>query len=71
MNPGLASIARAVAADWEAIGLTVEVVEEDPGTPLIDDLTEGRFTAAAIDMSIGHDPDLYPLLASSQTRRAA
>jgi len=67
-NPALAAIARAVAADWEAIGMTVKVVEEDAGSPLIDTLAEGTFTAAAVDVSIGHDPDLYPLLASSQTQ---
>ena len=31
-------------------------------------LREGKFTAAVLDISIGLDPDLYPLLASSQTR---
>jgi peptide/nickel transport system substrate-binding protein len=67
-NPALAALARAVAADWQAIGLTVDVVEEKAGTPLIDDLTAGNFTAAAVDVSIGHDPDIYPLLASSQTQ---
>jgi peptide/nickel transport system substrate-binding protein len=67
-NPALAAIAAAVAADWQAIGLTVTVVEEKPGSPLIDDLTGGSFTAAVVDVSIGHDPDLYPLLASSQTQ---
>ena len=67
-SPAVAAIARAVAADWQSFGLTVNVVEEATGTPLIDDLAEGRFTAAAVDVSIGHDPDIYPLLASSQTQ---
>ena len=67
-NPALSSIAREVAADWQAIGLTADVVDEQPGSPLIDDLTAGHFTAAIVDVSIGHDPDLYPLLASSQTQ---
>jgi len=68
MNPALAAMARSVADDWRAIGVTVDVVEETAGTPLIDDLVEGKFTASAVDVSIGHDPDLYPLLASSQTQ---
>ena len=31
-------------------------------------LRKGEFAAAVVDISIGHDPDLYPLLASSQTQ---
>ena len=53
---------------WEALGFTVTLVETDPGTSLTERLREGKFTAAVIDISIGLDPDLYPLLASSQTR---
>ncbi len=68
MNPGLHAVAERVAADWEALGFTVTLVETDPGTSLTERLREGKFTAAVIDMSIGLDPDLYPLLASSQTR---
>jgi peptide/nickel transport system substrate-binding protein len=67
-NPAVATIASAVAANWQSIGLTAKVVTEDAGSPLIDVLTAGSFTAAAVDVSIGHDPDLYPLLASSQTQ---
>jgi len=68
MNPGLAALARDVAANWQSIGLTATVVEEQPGSPLIDDLSTGKFSAAAVDVSIGHDPDPYGLLASSQTQ---
>jgi peptide/nickel transport system substrate-binding protein len=67
-NTTLAAVAREVAADWQSIGVTSSVVEEQQGSPLIDDLTAGSFTAAIVDVSIGHDPDLYPLLASSQTQ---
>ncbi len=67
-NPTLHAVAERVAADWDAIGLTVTLVEAEPGTFLSDYLREGKFSAAAIDVSIGHDPDLYPLLASSQTQ---
>jgi peptide/nickel transport system substrate-binding protein len=68
MNPVLAAVAERVAADWQAIGLTVSLIEVDPGTLVSDHLQAGKFAAATIDLSIGHDPDLYPLLASSQTR---
>jgi ABC-type transport system substrate-binding protein len=67
-NPAVAAIASGVAAAWQSIGLSVKVVPEDAASPLIDVLTAGSFTAAAVDVSIGHDPDLYPLLASSQTQ---
>jgi peptide/nickel transport system substrate-binding protein len=57
-----------VAADWRAIGLDVEVVERDPAVIATDHLRTGDFELAVVDIAIGHDPDLYPLLASSQTR---
>ena len=66
-NPVLYAVAEKVGADWQALGLTVELVEAEPGSFLAD-LQDGKFTAAALDVSIGHDPDLYPLLASSQTQ---
>lgn len=66
-NPVLPAVAERVAADWEALGLDVELVEAAPGS-FFEDLGEGEFTAAVIDISIGHDPDLYPLLAASQTQ---
>jgi peptide/nickel transport system substrate-binding protein len=68
MSPALRAVAEQVAADWEALGLDVEIVEAAPGALLTDYLETGEFTAAALDVSIGHDPDLYPLLASSQTQ---
>jgi peptide/nickel transport system substrate-binding protein len=66
-NASLHEVAERVAADWTAIGLSVEVVDSAPGAFLAD-LQDGKYTAAAIDVAIGHDPDLYPLLASSQTQ---
>ncbi len=68
MNPTLHAVAERVASDWESLGFTVNLVEVDPGSSLTDRLREGTFTAAVLDISIGLDPDLYPLLASSQTR---
>jgi peptide/nickel transport system substrate-binding protein len=68
LNPALHAVAAKVAADWSAFGLSATVVEADPATPMTERLQKGDFTAAVVDISIGHDPDLYPLLASSQTQ---
>jgi ABC-type oligopeptide transport system substrate-binding subunit len=39
-----------------------------PASELVSEkLTGGRFQAAVIDIAVGLDPDLYPLLASTQT----
>jgi peptide/nickel transport system substrate-binding protein len=70
-NPILYAIGSQIAADWTALGFTVELREEDPAVIATDHLRTGDFEAALIDIAIGHDPDLYPLLASSQTRTGA
>jgi peptide/nickel transport system substrate-binding protein len=68
LNPILYAAGSQVAADWTAVGFTVKVVEEDPAILATDHLRTGDFEAAIVDIAIGHDPDLYPLLASSQIR---
>ncbi len=68
MNPILYAAGSQVAADWTALGFTVEVVEKDPAVIATDHIRTGEFEAAIVDIAIGHDPDLYPLLASSQVR---
>jgi peptide/nickel transport system substrate-binding protein len=70
-NPILYAIGSQIAADWTDLGFTVELREEDPAVIATDHLRTGDFEAALIDIAIGHDPDLYPLLASSQTRTGA
>jgi peptide/nickel transport system substrate-binding protein len=65
-NPVAATVASAVAEDWRALGLAVSVVELPPAT-LVERLRAGEFAAALVDLGVGLDPDLYPLLASSQT----
>ncbi len=65
-NPTAAASAAAVAADWRSLGLDVEVVELDPAA-YTERLKNGDFEAALVDVAIGEDPDLYPLLASSQS----
>jgi peptide/nickel transport system substrate-binding protein len=65
-NPVAAAVAAAVAADWRELGLTVSVRELPPAM-LVERLRSGEFAAALIDLAVGVDPDLYPVLASSQT----
>ena len=59
--------AEAVAHDWKASGSAVDHVALAPGDSSTSRLATGDFSAAVGDMTIGLDPDLYPLLASSQT----
>ncbi|HET7473631.1 MAG TPA: peptide ABC transporter substrate-binding protein [Candidatus Limnocylindrales bacterium] len=67
-NPILFAVGSQIAADWTALGFAVDVQEEDPAVIATDHLRAGEFEAAVVDIALGHDPDLYPLLASSQTR---
>jgi peptide/nickel transport system substrate-binding protein len=67
-NPALFAVAERVAGDWDALGLSTRVIQSDPSMPMADKLRKGEFAAAVVDIEIGHDPDLYPLLASSQTQ---
>lgn len=66
-NPSLHAAAAAVAADWRYIGVQVTHVPLPPGEFVTERLTAADFTVAVADVAIGLDPDLYPLLASSQT----
>jgi peptide/nickel transport system substrate-binding protein len=66
-NPGLFAAAAAVAADWKYIGIQVTHVPLPPGEFVTDRLATADFTVAVADVTIGLDPDLYPLMASSQT----
>jgi peptide/nickel transport system substrate-binding protein len=67
-NPAAYQSAVDVAGDWTAIGLDVAHQALPPGEFSAKRLATGDFTAAVGDVTIGLDPDLYPLLASSQTR---
>lgn len=66
-NPSGRAVARAVAAAWTSFGLGVDLVELDPAQ-LGARLEEGAFGATVVDVRLGPDLDLYPLLASTQTR---
>ncbi len=64
-SPVANATARSVMASWKTLGLTVKLVELAPGE-FVSRVRGGRFTAAVIDLNLGLDPDLYPLLASTQ-----
>ena len=66
-NPAAFAAAEAVARDWKRIGLQVTHVALPPGEFVTARLATGTFTVAVADVTVGLDPDLYPLLASSQT----
>jgi peptide/nickel transport system substrate-binding protein len=67
-NPAAFAAAEAVARDWKRIGLQVTHVALPPAEFVTERLATGSFTVAVADVTVGLDPDLYPLLASSQTR---
>ncbi len=66
-NPRLAAVAAYVRDAWTALGLQVDTVEL-PASELASRLREGSFGAAVVDIAMGLEPDLYPLLASTQVR---
>lgn len=66
-NPGLYAAAERVVADWKAIGLEATHVALPPSEFVMERLAKGEFAAAVVDVNVGLDPDLYPLLASTQT----
>jgi len=66
-NPVVWAAARQVVANWRQMGFTVSHVGLPAGAFVTDRLAKGDFQIAVADLTIGLDPDLYPLLASSQT----
>lgn len=65
-NPIAFAMADAVAADWRSIGLDVSHTAL-PGAEFVGSrLQTGDFSAAVTGITLGLDPDLYPLLASTQ-----
>jgi peptide/nickel transport system substrate-binding protein len=67
VNPSTHALATGVADAWRALGFAVTVTDV-PAGDLAGRLREGTFTAAMVDVAFGLEPDLYPLLASSQVR---
>jgi len=66
-SPRLAATAAFVRDAWTKLGLSVKLVEL-PASELAERLRAGTFSAAVVDIAMGLEPDLYPLLASSQVR---
>ena len=66
-NPTVWAAAGQVVSDWRHLGLTVTQVGLPAGQFVTDHLSKGDFQVAVTDVAVGLDPDLYPLLASSQT----
>jgi peptide/nickel transport system substrate-binding protein len=67
VNRGLYLTAEAVVHDWSTMGLIARHVALPPAEYAGERLSNGTFQVAVADLRIGLDPDLYPLLASSQT----
>jgi peptide/nickel transport system substrate-binding protein len=66
-NPRLGALAAAIRDSWSLLGFKVTVTELS-GADLATRLRAGSFSAALVDISMGLDPDLYPLLDSAQVR---
>jgi peptide/nickel transport system substrate-binding protein len=64
-NPIAWATAELVTSQWQQFGLKVTHVALAPAD-FVARLGAGTFAAALVDVNIGLDPDLYPLLASSQ-----
>ena len=70
LDPGTNAASFAAAAGiadaWRRLGLDVTHVPLPPAEFVTNRLRTGDFAAAVVDVNIGLDPDLYPLLASTQ-----
>ncbi len=66
-NPALFAAAEGVVRNWTSLGLGVTHVPLPPAEFVTDRLATGTYQVAVADVTLGLDPDLYPLLASSQT----
>jgi len=67
-NPIAYATAQVVVSAWRAIGLDVQLTPLGAGELLGTRLHPGGFQAAVLPLAIGLDPDIYPLLASTQSR---
>ena len=65
-NPIDAAIASQVEAAWARIGLPVRFVTVSADQLVNERLVPGQYDAAIVDLNVGLDADMYPLLASAQ-----
>jgi peptide/nickel transport system substrate-binding protein len=68
-NPVVYAAAAQVAADWKQIGIAVRLTPLTADQIVSQRLVPGTYDAAIVDMNVGLDADLYPLLASTQVLR--
>jgi peptide/nickel transport system substrate-binding protein len=68
-NPVAYDIAVQVVAAWKSLGIDVSVQTFD-AADYTQNLTAGTFDAAVVDYQLGLDPDVSPLLLSSQAAPA-
>jgi ABC-type transport system substrate-binding protein len=72
LSPDLATNAPAylaaaeIAGDWSELGIDVTALPLPPEELVGERLRAGDFAAAVLDINVGLDPDLYPLLGSTQ-----
>lgn len=59
------ALAHAIAGQWQALGVTADVIEYD-ADGFVGQLVRGNFDVALLDVNMGLDPDVFPLLTSSQ-----
>ncbi len=64
-NPVANAVAKAIAKDLTTFGIKTTVTAL-PASTLIQRVQDHDFDAVLLDVNIGLDPDLYPLLASTQ-----
>ncbi len=66
-NPTAFAMAEAVASDWRRLDLIINHVGLAPSELSSTRLRAADFDAVLLAVNVGLDPDLYPLLASTQT----
>jgi peptide/nickel transport system substrate-binding protein len=64
-DPQGSALAHAIADAWRTFGVTVDVIEYD-ADGFVSQLVRGNFDVALLDVNMGLDPDVFPLLTSSQ-----
>lgn len=65
-NSLVLAAAQEVARQWTSFGIPTTVLPLSPSVFVGDRLRRARFEAAAVDINVGLDPDIYPLLGSRQ-----
>ncbi len=67
-NPVAYGVATEVMAAWHELGLAARLLSLPSAELLGNRLGRGEFQVAVVPLAIGLDPDVYSLLAASQTR---